>query len=299
MSIPAADGYDLSALDDFTASIGGKQPATWTIWVQWGSLPEWRREFPTTTVDALKAKGVTPMIWWEPMTPTDIHDGWFPRYKNIINGKHDRYIRRFAKAAAAHDGPIILRFAHEANQGWFPWGVGRFDNTKKNFKRAWRRIWRIFRDQGALDNVKFLWSVARQSCRRCNNPYTKSYPGTKFVDYVGFTALNWGGKGWKSMEKTHRQPMRYLRKLGKPIIVAENASHWVGGDKATWIRNGYDRVYKRKRWGRIRAIVYFNTDAPSLSVGQPDWRLIKPDDGSALRAYASIASKRRFQGSVP
>jgi hypothetical protein len=45
--------------------------------------------------------------------------------------------------------------------------------------------------------------------------------------------------------------------------------------------------------------MYLDTYEPHRIANQPDWRLVKPDDGSALRTYRSIASSRRFQGTIP
>ena len=82
---------------------------------------------------------------------------------------------------------------------------------------------------------------------------------------------------------------------GKPVILPEVGSSHIGGDKAAWIRDGYQKAYKR--WPTIRAMVYF--DYNTTPVYQPDWRLIMPEDGSALAAYRSVASKKIFRASIP
>ena len=75
---------------------------------------------------------------------------------------------------------VVVRFAHEASGNWFPWSIGKAGNTVANYKAAWRRIDRIFRQAGARNHTKFLWSNLM--------PSRLHYPGDRYVDYVG----SWG-----------------------------------------------------------------------------------------------------------
>jgi hypothetical protein len=301
------------ALDDFTTRVG-QQPALWSLWSEWGSRGGHAAcqsdagtcSFPTAAVEALHAEGVTPVIWWAPTNPNG--DAWvkgkYERYARILDGRHDAYIRDWAIAAReagqASGRVVLIRFAQEANGHFFPWSIDNFDNTVANYKAAWRYVWRIFKQVGARPYAKFLWSVNKQDCNNCN-PFSKVYPGRKYVDYAGLTAFNWGrwqGRRWKSMVSVLEGQVRdMMRVTGKPIIVAELASHFKGGDKAAWIRRGYKKV--RERWPRIKAIAYLDTDQPHLQSGHPDWRLVKPNDGSALEAYSDIAGMSVFQSQLP
>ena len=84
---------------------------------------------------------------------------------------------------------------------------------------------------------------------------------------------------------------------GKPVILPEVGSNYYPLDKAAWIRDGYRRAFKR--YPAIRAMVYFDYNTAAVTVGQPDWRLVMPADGSALSAYRSVATKRIFRASIP
>jgi beta-mannanase len=257
-------------------------------------------------VEKLFENEVTPVIWWEPTNPKG--DAWvqgkYERYARILDGKHDKYIRDWAIAAreagAKFDRPVLVRFAQEANGHFFPWSIGNFDNTVANYKAAWRYVWRIFKQVGARPYAKFLWSVNKQDCNNCN-PFSKVYPGSRYVDYAGLTAFNWGrwqGRTWKSMVSVLESGVRdMMRVTSKPIIVAELASHFKGGDKAQWIRRGYKKT--RLRWPRIKAILYLDTDEPHIQSNHPDWRLVKPGDGSAVAAYSDIAAMGVFQSQLP
>jgi Glycosyl hydrolase family 26 len=295
LGISIVDGRDIGALNRFRTSIGGRTPATWSIWSQWGSPGT--RAFPTAAASQAKARGSTPMVWWEPFDPTNHGSATYARLANISAGKHDDYIRRFARDARDFGSPVILRFAHEANGRIFPWGVGSFDNSASKFVAAWRHVHRLFREVGAT-NVRFLWSVSKKACggvKGCN-PYRAFYPGDAFVDLMGFSNFNWGAKRdeWVPMIKGFRRVTNDLASISsKPIIAAENACNPKGGDKAAWIRNGYRAVYEELP--RIVGIVYLDVDL--RFIGHPDWRLSSP--AGALAAYREIAGLAQFQGRLP
>ncbi len=265
----------------------GRAPAIWSIWSDWGG-PD--REFPSLEFLSQLDPITVPMIFWQPVNPNRLTSDRY-RYQAIVNGRHDRYIRRFAQDAAAYGQPVLLRFAHEMDGPWFPWSVTWFDNSPKRFIAAWRRIHRLFREEGAT-NVKFVWSP-NQPCGQCTR-YAKIYPGNKYVDYVAFSAFNWSKpKRWQSLLKTLTPGMVAMGKLtSKPVIIAETGSSSKGGDKAAWIATGYPAVLAR--WPRLKAIVYFDINAKALVSNQRDWRLEKP--AGALDAYRALLADPRFQG---
>ncbi len=43
----------------------------------------------------------------------------------ISRGDHDEALRSIARTLATHQGPVLIRFAHEMNADWYPWGVVR------------------------------------------------------------------------------------------------------------------------------------------------------------------------------
>jgi beta-mannanase len=203
-----------------------------------------------------------------------------------------------AKNAKKLGKPVIVRMFHEMNGNWFEWSLDNFDNDPERFKKAWRHIVREFRKVGA-DNVRFLWTPYIWGKGR----YDVAYPGNRYVDYVGVTSLNWGDTRWKPLVGLLERPMGALRKVtgsakeprGKPVILPEVGSNYLGGDKAAWIRDGYHGA--TKRWPAIKALIYFDYD--TTPAGQPDWRLAQPPDGSALAAYQSVAAHKVFRASLP
>ena len=309
LGVSNAASTDMAALDAFAASVGVR-PATWTLWSTWGDRGGRRRcvdgfgtcAFPSALADGLRERGITPLIYWQPTNPGNPGAGWYERFQNTSVGKHDRYVRAWARAAKAFGKPVIVRFAHEMNGTWFPWSLTNFDNSPGGFKRAWQHVVRQFRRVGA-DNVRFLWSPF-QRCPTCSSAlYEEFYPGNRYVDYVGVTALNWGDVAWTSLDGLLFETLPVLRRmtrtranpLGKPVILPELGSNYVGGDKAAWIRDGYLTTYAK--WKAIRLMVYFDYD--TTFAGQPDWRLVQPPDGSAMAAFQSLAVQPQFRAAFP
>jgi beta-mannanase len=307
LGISTEASRDLGTVDWYRANVG--KPALWTIWSDWGSRGGKATcsknagtcAFPSALAKGLKQRKITPFIWWQPTDPDDPDKSVYGRHKNIIAGKHDAYIRTWAKAAKAHGGPVIIRFAHEMNSDWFPWGIERqFGNTAKTFVKAWRHVVTLFRQAGAR-NVKFLWSPYNAE----RGGYKAFYPGNGYVDYVGVTSLNWGNERWRDLSGLLQRPMQNLRNVsrsggnrqGKPVILPEVGSNHLGGDKASWITNGYRHAYKK--YPTIRAMVYLDYNTAAVTLGQPDWRLVMPEDGSAFRAYQTVASQKLFRASIP
>ena len=220
--------------------------------------------------------------------------GVYERYKRTLNGVHDAYLTEWARAARAageaSGKPILLRYAHEATGYWFPWSVGRFDNTKENYKAAWRYVWKIFKREGALPWVRFVWSTVF--------PYKWAYPGDKYVEFVGLTVLNFGAnRRWRNPGPLIDKRVGASTRITKrPIIIAELATDYLGGDKAA----GSSRPTRAPTRSTPRSGPSCTSTPMSRIViaGQPDWRLVKPDDGSAVAMYQSIASRRRFQGTI-
>jgi hypothetical protein len=302
LGIADPKGPTMDAVDAHEAAVG-QTPALWALWSNWGSRGG-RRDcvegsgncfFPVEKVRQLQDRGIVPVIWWQPTNPSNPLSGAFSRYKRILSGKHDAYITQWAreakKASIASGLPIIIRFAHEATGPWFPWGIGRFDNTTDNYKRAWRYVVKRFARVGARPHVRFLWSHLK--------PREKAYPGDAYVDYVGFTVLNFGKfprHNWRTMKNQVRARVAMAAKFTKkPIILPEVASGHRGGNKARWLKSGYLDAYQLRR---IKGIVYLDSNQPMLEINHPDWRLIKPSDLSAQKMYGTLAANPKFKGKI-
>lgn len=293
---------DIATYDAFKARTG-RAPATWSIWSDWGSPTT--GNLPLAFMEHLKQNGTVPMIIWQPVDSTNKWNRAYSYRKIWRTAVHDDYIRSFVDQVRAYDGRVLIRFAHEFDGGWYPWGVGKPENSLKEFRGAWRKIWRFFRDpapgQEGAPKARFIWSPQGSKDR---DWMAKAFPGATYVDYLGFTAFNWATYKrlpWYPLTRIVAHRIGLFSKLPrKRVIVTETGSDFRGRNrsKAAWLRDGYAAVYKR--WPQIVAIAYFHVDM--RETGDPkhpeNWSLDSPSDGSAMRAYRRLLTQTRFRGSI-
>ena len=287
--------FDSTTNYDTFKTATGRAPATWSLWADWGSGSENPSAFPTALVDQLHADGTVPMIFWQPVgagtTAHPLQTSCGTDYKRIINGGWDDYINTWANAAKAAGGTILIRFAHEMDGGWFPFGYTRCTNTATKFKAMWKHVVTIFRKDHA-SNVKFVWSPLVASSKQ-----KSLYPGNSWVDYVGFTAFNWAKskhRPWLSLSTLVKRATSGLTKYSnRPWIVAELGSvRQSKENRPAWLKTGYNAVYKA--FPRIKVMVYFNIDMRKRAHDQPNWQLT----GTDLKTYKSLLKNAKFQGKV-
>ncbi len=136
--------WDPSKIDEFSALVG--TPPSVVMWYQdWAHAGV--REFDPKKMDAVVSRGAMPMVTWEPWDYTKGVEQ--PEYalKSINRGKHDAYVKQWAREAAAWDETFYLRFAHEMNGNWNSWspGVNAYE-TQEVRLRARRTVYRDERE---------------------------------------------------------------------------------------------------------------------------------------------------------
>jgi hypothetical protein len=250
----------------------GRTPAIVSSYKQWDYAPFLRRE-----LQAVWIRGAVPMITWEPLS---YHGRRYP-LRAIAQGRYDGYLRRSARAAAAWGRPILLRFAHEMNGDWYPWGRGVYGNTAHRYKAVWRRAVRIFRRADA-DNVQWVWTP---NVDQGSLPFKGLYPGDRWVDWVGLDGFNWGygGRALSFAEIFDRSYHVLARISRRPMIIAETGTNPRG--KAAWISQALNRQVPRLR--RIKALVWFNYPANGV-----DLRFNHPS--AALHAFRRAAGAPKY-----
>jgi glycosyl hydrolase family 26 len=251
----------------------GRQPVIVSVYKQWDFAPFVRDE-----LDEIWRRGSVPMITWEPLS---YHGRRYP-LRLIARGRYDGYLRRAARAAASWRHPLLVRFAHEMNGNWYPWGRGVVGNSPRRYKLAWRRVVRIFRRSGA-DNVRWVWTPHVN--QGGNLPFGRYYPGDRWVDWVGFDGFNWGyGKRSYSFNEVFEDSYRSLVDLSsRPVMIAETGTHRAG--KARWIAQALKQL---PRLRRIRALVWFNHPANGVDLRFNSSR-------ASLRAFRSAARRARYR----
>ena len=263
---------------DAYGELVGRDPVIVSDYKQWDSIP-----FEPKELDAIWSRGAVPMIAWEPFSYSGKR---FP-LREIQRGKFDRYIRESARAAREWGHPILVRFAHEMNGDWYPWGRGVEGNNSYRFRAVWQRIVRLFREQGAT-NVQWVWTPNVNTGGEL--PFRDLYPGDRWVDWVGFDGFNWAQAGeWNSFTGIVDNTYEEINRISdRPMIVGETGSSDGGGDKAEWVTSALTREIPKMP--RIRAVVWFDArfEGAAESGGGLDPRVdSSPDALQAFRAGIS------------
>jgi len=216
----------------------------------------WSPPTSANLLDCARARQVTssggvPMITWEP---------WTADLRSIAEGHLDGYLRQNARALRGVPGMVWLRFGHEMNLDGYPWSVGV---TGTDYVAAWRRIVRIFRDQGAL-NVRYVW--APNVLTPDAAPLAQAWPGDQYVDYVGMDGYNWP-RSWRPLAEIFGPLYDQLRTMTTlPVVITEVACAGAGGDKAAWIEEAFGAELARS-FPDVVGVSWFNERK------EADWRL--------------------------
>jgi beta-mannanase len=232
-----------------------------------------------------------PLVSWEPWKfGGGIQQPDYALRKIIGTVKHDAYIRRWARAAAAWGKPFFLRFAHEMNGDWTSWSPGVNGNTTREFVSAWRKVHGIFRQEGAT-NVRWVWAPVAHSEE--HTPYRYVYPGDAYVNWFGISGYNWGNtrewSRWQSFSEIFRKSYKTMADMArKPIMIPEMACAESGGDKSAWIRSAFLKEIPGT-FPRIKVVAWFNADKEN------DWRVNSSSE--ALSAYKEVARNPIYQRS--
>jgi len=271
--------FAASKLDAYTSLIGRSPDVV--MWYQdWADAGV--REFSPKRADAVRSRGAVPMLTWDPWDRTRPDRNPFS-LTAIVAGTHDTYIRRFGNAVADWGDEVWLRFAHEMNGDWYPWGDGVNGNTPASFVRAWRHIVDLFRAEGAR-NVRWVWSpnVAYTG----GPPLGPLYPGDEYVDLVAMDGYNWGDEQWRPADEIFLETYAELCQLtSRPMVIAEIGSSEDGGDKARWIARAFAAI--RSQFPAVKAVIWFNEDK------ERDWRVNSSAESlTAFRRAISDAAAR-------
>jgi cellulose synthase (UDP-forming) len=249
--------------------------------VMWFS--DWQHTRPQPAqLRAVAARGSIPEISWEPWDYTGGLRHAQPRYTlaSIIDGRHDAYVRSWARALRAYGGPVLLRFAQEMNGDWYPWSESANGNRPGQFVAAWRHVHDIFTSEHAT-NVKWVWSPVARFSLPLN---TREYPGDRYVDVLGLSGFNGGTAlpwtGWRSFASLFDRSLATLHQLapGKPVQISEVGSAEAGGNKAFWIARMFADL---RAHPQVTSVIWFDLRK------QTDWRIVSSPAAQAEFAAAA------------
>ncbi len=299
----------------FGALVGGKAPATSAFakggayarfeqqvqkrmaLIQWGQ--PWKfagrfQPFQRRFFDNVRAHGSIPVINWGSWELGRGARQPAFELRDLYEGSYDAYVTRWAKAAKAWGHPFMLRFDHEMNGWWYPWGEGKTQqgptvngNRPGDYVRAWRHVHDIFTRVGAT-NVTWLWTPNIVGHNGRYPSLASLYPGGSYVDWTGFSAFSYDrsqyasphqlltGAGVDWLDNTYQLVSSLAPR--KPMVLAEVGATELGDGgtgKAAWIRDLLTRQLPRNL-PRIKAVLWFDWNST--------WPDIEIDSSAAAQA---------------
>jgi hypothetical protein len=237
--------------------------------------------------------------------------------QNIIDGKFDDALRKWADAARDSNIPILMEFGDEENADWGPWGGlwngggetngygdPSFPDGPERFRDAYRHMVTLFRNEGAT-NV--TWGFHMVEWFQPNRPwesFANYYPGSDYVDWLALSLFglnNLPEGGLASFEQelaTFHAPdypgiYRDITSLGeKPLSLMYVGVTPKQGDSVRWINDMFDTLHSG-RYPRVAMLSWFNSDdwGSKLMPGTPE--------GTAFRTGAASSlfdAKPQFSG---
>ena len=181
----------------------------------------------------------------------------------IYRGELDETTREFARNVRVLGHTVLFRLGNEMNSDWTSYsGVNNLCDPHI-YTAVWQRIYRIFQEEGA-NNLIWIYNPNDRSAppAKWNNALAY-YPGNEYVHMLGVTGYNNGtyyayqGETWRSFGEIYDKVQEEYEPhfIRFPWIITEFASSSVGGDKAAWITDMFQRLGD---YPNIRIAVWFS-----------------------------------------
>lgn len=283
---------NLKEIDDFEAIIKHKVGSV--VW-----FPTWDDEFPTLACNKLAERGIIPHLTWELFWPSENPNNsrstgpnGYQAFHDVLNGKHDAYIDRFAEDAKIFNKPVFIRFLHEFNGNWYVWSGnknGQAEGGPKQVVAVWKYVVDRFKAKGA-DKVQWLWVPHGPSIDLSTDPWngvTNYWPGDEYVDWIGLDGYNfyprdpWGQeRPFRDFDNCFRDLYDQCTQLGDhPMMIAEFGTgefEYEGSNKAGWITEAFQKI--QSDYPRVKMFTWFNINK------ELDWRVNSSPE--ALKAFS-------------
>ena len=189
-------------IDEF-ADAAGRRPVVASFVQHWFK----GLEFPRERILTIWRAGALPYVRMHAHSGSPFGEGNPPEeypgiysLQNIIDGRFDVALRKWADAARDSNIPIVMEYGDEENADWGPWGgiwngagemAGYGDPTfpdgPERFRDAFRHMVTLFREEGAT-NVTWVFHMVQWS--QPNHPwesFANYYPGREFVDWLALS----------------------------------------------------------------------------------------------------------------
>lgn len=188
--------------------------------------------------------------------------GWEPESAvQIATGELDEHLEKYfsdsidPKVTGGINDPIWFRPMGEFNSGWVGWGL-----DPDNFRRAWRRLYNIAEQTGALDTHILVWAPNHLSYPDSpENQVYNYWPGDQYVDWVGISSYPMSAKFAKSPSSYY--PVQNIARIYdqyaglKPLMIVEGGFN-DDVNQVRYVREWFDGL--RNRRPAIKIVVWEN-----------------------------------------
>jgi len=248
----------------------------------------WNTEIPTVLNAGYKV-----MLTMQPSVgATDPYSHLIDIYTGVMDPYIDATINGIKNniQPAFPNADIWMRFGHEMNGDWYPWGSGlnqgttvrHLGNTPQDYINAYRHVVDRFRAAGLASNI-VKWVFSPNVWPTDN--FSQFYPGDTYVDMISTSGFNFGTQTtlhptltWQTFNQIHQFTYNTLTTLHptKPYFIAGISCAELGGptgqvgvDKAAWI----DDMSNQLATAYPKMIGIFWFDVNKKPAGEADWRI--------------------------
>ncbi len=199
----------------------------------------------------------------------------------VLSGGYDGKLLEIAGDLKAFGHPVLFRLNNEMNSDWTSYsGVVNLADPEL-YTQAWRYIYEFFLKNG-VDNTIWIFNPNDLDFPAADwNRWLSYYPGDGYVQMLGVTGYNTGTyyadvtkEKWRSFREIYDgMEKKYKPYFGSfPWIITEFGSSSIGGDKAAWMEDMFERL---PDYENIKAAVWFDyadfDPAKPETVSRPYW----------------------------
>src|SRR3954469_10911458 len=201
--------------------------------------------------------------------------------RSMLDGEHDRLIRRQADAIRKIRKPVLLRMRWEMDRP----NLRATMWSGADYIAAWKYVRAIFRQERAT-NVSWVFCPTAEGFQRGDAP--AFYPGDDQVDWTCVDV--YAGATFAPIGQLMGPFLRWAAQHPKPIIVGEFgvAKAWGSAGRAAWLADA-ERTFKANK--QIKAIAYFESDPEGNG---PKQQFQLTGDKAAFQAFAAMAKDKYF-----
>lgn len=223
------------------------------------------------------------MIAWQPSA-----DGKPIKFGEILEGHWDENLTAFFRAAARHPRTVIIRPFWEMNSSAPAYSlnypkIDRQVDSLAQFIETWRYIVNVQRSVGP--GIK--WFFCANGTDTGQNRAEQYWPGTDFVDEIGFDIYNDDRSPWASFNDRAKPMYDRLVRLAPdlPVSIGEIGCRETGAPEGESKSSWTQQMFLSESFPNLTNVCFFNAHKD----GQPDWRLYSSAD--TLRTYRFFLSR--------